>query len=276
MTSLPTLDHIVVDVRDKMDEATSVFRALGYQLTPLGRHSLGTINHLAVFGDNYLELLGYEPGATDIRADVVDYPPGLNGLVFGTVDSGATYESMRARGVPIQEPVPFFRPVELSNGIKEDAHFRTVRLPRGTIPGVRAYFCHHLTRHLVWRDEWQHHANGTLNIARLLLASADPEASAAIFAKMFGAAAIQTGPHGLSLLMSNAVLDIVTHDTAKQRFGDALAAADGRTDFLAAIVLKTATPAKLKDVLGSVLSAREGRMVVPARLACNVALEFVA
>ena len=32
--------------------------ALGFQLTPMGKHSLGSANHLAVFGEDYLELLG--------------------------------------------------------------------------------------------------------------------------------------------------------------------------------------------------------------------------
>src|SRR5262249_34475828 len=53
-----SLDHVVIDVRDEMDEATRIYRALGFQLTPIGRHSLGTINHLAMFESNYLELLG--------------------------------------------------------------------------------------------------------------------------------------------------------------------------------------------------------------------------
>ena len=45
----PILDHIVIDVRDRIDEAALRFGALGFQLTPRGYHSLGSSNHLAIF-----------------------------------------------------------------------------------------------------------------------------------------------------------------------------------------------------------------------------------
>ena len=62
----PVLDHVVVDVRDRIDEAAECFRSIGFKLTPRGRHTLGSVNHLAMFATDYLELLGF-PG------DVVDY-----------------------------------------------------------------------------------------------------------------------------------------------------------------------------------------------------------
>ena len=55
----PVLDHVVVDVRDRIDEAAECFRSLGFQLTPRGRHTLGSVNHLAMFATDYLELLGF-------------------------------------------------------------------------------------------------------------------------------------------------------------------------------------------------------------------------
>ena len=45
----PNLDHVVIDVRDRMDEAARVFARLGFQLTPRGYHTLGSTNHLAMF-----------------------------------------------------------------------------------------------------------------------------------------------------------------------------------------------------------------------------------
>ena len=51
--SPPVLDHVVVDVRDRMDEAARVFAALGFQLTPRGHHTLGSMNHLLMFATDY-------------------------------------------------------------------------------------------------------------------------------------------------------------------------------------------------------------------------------
>jgi len=45
----PTFDHAVINARDHMDEAVAYYRRLGFQLTPRGRHTLGSINHLAIF-----------------------------------------------------------------------------------------------------------------------------------------------------------------------------------------------------------------------------------
>ena len=51
---MPTLDHVVINTRDRMDEAEALYERLGFHLTPRGHHTLGTINHLAIFGTEYL------------------------------------------------------------------------------------------------------------------------------------------------------------------------------------------------------------------------------
>jgi hypothetical protein len=37
------LDHIAINVKDKMDEAYSLFSEIGLQLSPRGYHSLGSL-----------------------------------------------------------------------------------------------------------------------------------------------------------------------------------------------------------------------------------------
>jgi hypothetical protein len=56
MNVLPTVDHLVVDVCEKLDEAAKTYRSLGSQLTDRGRHTLGSMNHLTVFESDYIEL----------------------------------------------------------------------------------------------------------------------------------------------------------------------------------------------------------------------------
>ena len=51
---LATLDHVVINARDDMDHAADVYRRLGFTLTERGYHSLGSMNHLAMFGTDYL------------------------------------------------------------------------------------------------------------------------------------------------------------------------------------------------------------------------------
>ena len=52
------LDHLVVNTRFAIDAAQALFAGLGFTLTPRGYHSLGSVNHLAVFPQGYLELVG--------------------------------------------------------------------------------------------------------------------------------------------------------------------------------------------------------------------------
>src|SRR5438876_3128607 len=88
---VPSLDHVVINARDDMDAAAAIYRRLGFRLTPRGFHSLGSTNHLAMFATDYLELIAVPRGATSGRLDLLDWPAGLNGLVFGTEDSAAVY-----------------------------------------------------------------------------------------------------------------------------------------------------------------------------------------
>ena len=88
--------------------------------------------------------------------------------MFGTEDSDAVFAALQAAGVAVQLPQQFSRPVALPGG-GFDATFRTVHVSPTTAGLGRIYFCHHLTRHLVWRDEWRHHPNGAIGIVRAVI-----------------------------------------------------------------------------------------------------------
>src|ERR1044072_9746408 len=89
-----TLDHEAINARDDMDRAADAYRRVGFTLTERGYHSLGSINHLAMFGTDYLELIAVPKGATTGRMDLLNFPFVLNGLVFGSHDFAVTYESL--------------------------------------------------------------------------------------------------------------------------------------------------------------------------------------
>src|SRR5215469_16661600 len=108
---VPTLDHVVVNVRDQINTALQIYQRLGFTMTPRGYHTLGSMNHLAIFGTEYLELIAAPVGDTR-RAEILGSPFGLNGLVFGTDDSAATYAALHEARVPVEEPLEFSRPVE--------------------------------------------------------------------------------------------------------------------------------------------------------------------
>ena len=155
-TISPVLDHVVINVMGALDEAAAQYTRLGFQLTERGHHTLGSSNNLAIFGTNYLELLGYQPGRETMRADLWTHPAGLTGLVFKSIDADLVYATMKDHGVPVHEPMSFARPVELPGGAR-DARFKVIRVSGEEVQNGRTFFCHHDTPDLVWRPEWQSH-----------------------------------------------------------------------------------------------------------------------
>lgn len=181
---IPVIDHVIVNARDGLDDAAALWTRLGFQLTPRGHHTLGSSNNLAILGTDYIELLGVRPGAQ--RVDVLDWPAGLNGLVFKTLDSDGVHAALRAAGAPVLPPQAFSRPVDMGDGTSPDAAFRTVRLERDASPAGRMFFCHHLTPGLVWHDPWRRHPNGAIGIAGFGIQAPDPGHYAALFGRLFG------------------------------------------------------------------------------------------
>jgi catechol 2,3-dioxygenase-like lactoylglutathione lyase family enzyme len=273
-----TLDHVVINARDDMDRAADIYLRLGFTLTERGYHSLGSMNHLAMFGTDYLELIAVPKGATTGRLDLLTFPFGLNGLVFGSEDSAATYEARSRAGVPVDPPVEFTRPVKI-DGKERDARFRTVRMKAGVVPYGRVYYCHHFTRDLVWRDEWRHHANGTVAVVRALIVEPDPAAAARLYADMFGPEAVRDIKGGKSVVVGNSRFDIVTGAELAAQLGDAAPDAEGRKAYMAGLTFRTVSVATAARALqeGGIegVARTPGRLVVPARQALNAALEFV-
>jgi hypothetical protein len=274
----PVLDHLVVDVRDRILAAAADWARLGFTLTPMGRHSLGSANHLMVFAEDYLELLGTDaPGGT-LRPDIAPYPVGLNGLVFKTGDAAALAARLLAAGVPALPATAFHRPLDLPDGSQGEARFRTVRLDRAAAFDGRIYWCEHLTPQHVWRAEWQGHANGALAVTRVLLSVRDPERQAALFRRCFGAAAVETEADGRVLLRAGRPLvEVARHDQVAAELGAAAPDPAGRGDHMALIALRVADPARAAAFLrgnGIGFEARPAGPLVPAAAAWNTALAF--
>jgi catechol 2,3-dioxygenase-like lactoylglutathione lyase family enzyme len=272
----PVLDHVVIDVRDRMDEAARVFTALGFQLTPRGHHTLGSINHLAMFATDYLELLGFGTGSA-ARPELAPFPEGLNGLVFKTADADAVHAHAAAAGLPILPVQSFSRPVELG-GARQDARFRTTRLDPAKIAMGRVDFCEHATPELVWRPEWQSHPNGARAIARIVVATDRPGQTAALFRALFGDTAVGKRDGKCIIPAGAAEVELTAPAAVAAEFGDAAAEAAWRAEYLAALVLRVGSLAETAERLRAVPGVRvePGRVLVPAASAFNTTIAFTA
>ena len=270
----PVLDHVVIDVRDRIEAATRCFAALGFQLTPRGHHTLGSVNHLAMFATDYLELLGFgEAGTT--RLEIARFPVGLNGLVFKTADAELVYRRAETAGLPVLPVQAFSRPVVL-DGEMRDARFRTTRLDPDKIGPGRVYFCEHLTPELVWRPEWQSHPNGARAMARVVVATADPPRTAKLFRDLFGADAVSERDGRQVLAAGPAQVELASPNIVAAEFGEAAAEPSGRSEYMAALAIRvgslSAAAQSLRDIPG--VRVEPHRMVVPAGAAFNTTLLF--
>lgn len=274
---VPAIDHVVINARDRLDEAAAAYQRLGFALTPRGHHTLGSSNNLAVLGTDYIELLGVVPGVGD-RTDVLDWPAGLNGLVFKTFDGDATFAALQGAGVPALPPQAFSRPLEMPNGDgARSAAFRTVRLERDAVPAGRVFFCHHLTPELVWHDAWRRHPNGALGILRAVVCAAEPAMLGALFARMFGADSVRQTADGCTLSAALARIDVVTPAALDAEFGAAAPKADGRDQFMAALTLRTLSLGQVTRALqdGKIMATQDNQgITVAATEACGVTLVF--
>lgn len=170
------IDHVVVVVGD-LDQAVSDYEALGFNLTPRGHHSMGSANHCAMFGKDYLELLGLPPGFTGAPAFarfLESGGPGLAALALRTDDAQGAHAELQAAGMTPGEVRDFSRPVDL-DGRQAEARFRTLDMPPEGTPGAHTFACQHYTPEVAWRPGYDEHPNGVTGLESLVLVSETPE-----------------------------------------------------------------------------------------------------
>lgn len=179
------IDHVVIAVHD-LDLAAATFSRLGFTLTPRGFHDFGSQNHCIMFADDYIELLAVpKPHPfNQYYSDFLGHGEGLAATVLKTDDAAALAEEFAAAGLAPSGPVSLSRPVLVGNGAQH-ARFALVGLPLDATPGHRMFACQHLTRGLVWRPEWQSHANGAARLAAVAIADEVPAIAAVPYQRIF-------------------------------------------------------------------------------------------
>jgi len=240
------LDHAVVNTQYALDRAQNCFEALGFNLTERGYHSLGSINHLMMFGTDYLELIGLPDTSTEAgqarptRSGVSDAPVGINGLVFKTESADDTYAHLQKIGMAGDPPKSFTRPVTLVDEQEtREASFRTVHVRPDCFTAGRVYFCEHRTPELVWRKQWQHHDNGAGSIAAIVLVTSDPAQQANAFASLLNVSAEQISSDEFRISGDAFAIEVVTPASYRQQYGNVCGDAVREGSFFGALKVRT-------------------------------------
>jgi hypothetical protein len=242
------LDHAVINVGRRMDAAERFCRDLGFTVTPRGHHSLGSINHLMLFDSDYFELIGLPETGTTMRPDLEAAPLGINGLVFKTRNVDETFARLQTLGMAGEPPRAFTRPVALDGAIKE-ARFRTVTVRADVFPAGRVYFCEHGTPELVWRPEWQSHANTAMAIEEIVVVAEDVPATAQAYARLVESEVAVLGNGVRTVPTEDARLIVRTPDGYRRQYGDLASGMGGRESIFGALVFRVAALEPLAKIL---------------------------
>jgi len=180
------LDHLVICVHD-LAQAALDWQTLGFNLTPTGVHPFGTSNRLAMFGNNFLELLAVTdaaavppaaPGRFSFAAHNRDFlatGEGMSMLAMHSADAHGDAARFKADHIGAYAPFDFGRDAVLPGGSAARVEFSLAFATDPAMPGIAFFTCQQ--RHppeLFWKPEYQRHPNGALRVIEVVMSAPEP------------------------------------------------------------------------------------------------------
>jgi hypothetical protein len=198
------LDHVVINVGSDLDAAATVLGKMGFVVSERGHHSIGTANHIVVFDDTYLELIGLPADfAGPAPIWLVAPPRGLKALALKAQDARDLKRALQRRGIATLDVLDVGRPISLDDSAAI-ARFRVLQLRDQPASATAFFWCEHETPELVWRTAARKHLNLVQEIASIEIFAARADASATACSELLGketsAGRIGLGPCTLNLL----------------------------------------------------------------------------
>jgi len=182
------IDHLIICVRD-LARAELSLRTLGFTLTPTGVHPFGTSNRLAMFANNFLELLAVTnaaavppaaPGRFSFAAHNQHFlatAEGMSMLALHSADAHADAARFTADGIGAYAPFDFGRDAMLPGGGTARVEFSLAFATDPAMPGIAFFTCQQ--RHppeLFWKPDYQRHPNGALRVLEVVMSAPEPTA----------------------------------------------------------------------------------------------------
>jgi catechol 2,3-dioxygenase-like lactoylglutathione lyase family enzyme len=276
--SVKAIDHLVIRVAD-LDAGQKLFERLGFTLTPRGFHAgRGSANHTAPLpSGNYFELIYVPPGAD---APFPERPEGPVALALEPTNSQVVYGELAALGYEVDPPRDLARPVHLPEGARE-ARFINVGFPPIAPQAIGFFACQHLTRDLVWRPEWEQHANGAERVSEIIVAHPSPVDLKATYVGLHGETAVRADRDGLVVTLGGDKISFLAPQAFEKRFPTIAVPSDlSEAGWFAGATLRVRSLDKVASVLAAAgiaaTRAPAGSLIVAPSEAANTLLEFAA
>ncbi|TWA57390.1 glyoxalase-like protein [Azospirillum baldaniorum] len=282
ITAVGRLDHVGVVVRD-LDAGAAAYERLGFQLTPVSRHSgvrapgrpvepFGTANRCAMLRHGYIEVIAVvEPALFSNNLErFLDRYEGIHILAFGIDDVEAHLARLKEAGFGVSGIAHLERLLATPLG-ERLARFSRIPLPAEDAPEGRVQLIRHDTPELLWQPHLLDHPNRVVALEEVVLAVADPEEVLARYARLLGAA-----PRGNGFRLGGDRFTVVSAAGLEKALPGVSAPA---LPFVAGIVLRTddgnAAIGRIVEAVG-VPHRRDGqRLIVDPAAAGGAALVFV-
>jgi catechol 2,3-dioxygenase-like lactoylglutathione lyase family enzyme len=220
-SAITGIDHTLVGVRD-LEAARAAWQKLGFTLTSRGRHiGWGTGNYCIMLEQGYIELLGIlDPTQFTNNLDkFLAEREGLLGLAFHSRDNDQTASWLADGGFTPDGPKDLKRALELAEGEVLPA-FRLLFLPPQETPGLRAFFCQHLTPDLIRPAYWLVHAIRAVSLKAVITAVERPGDLTPAYTRLFGAGAVSGDDDSLRVDCDEGELLFVTHERLQRLYPD--------------------------------------------------------
>lgn len=246
MSAAETLDHVGIAGHDLFALAAK-WERLGFQLTPLARHSgkrspdgpvvpFGTGNRCIMLRQGYLELIAIvDPGAFSNTLDrfLARYE-GIHILALSIADAEQNLARLRQAGIDIPGIAYLERPVDDADPDGPVAKFARLPLPdpvEGRIQLIR-----HLTPEAIWQERFLSHPNGAAGLEEVVLVVENPADTAARFSRLAGRPVVPDPAGGFALLLPQGRVRMVTEPGLEKIFPGVTAPC---LPFIAGIVVRT-------------------------------------
>ena len=281
------LDHLVICVHD-LPQAALDWQKLGFSLTPTGVHPFGTSNRLAMFGNNFLELLAVtDPAAVPPPApdrfsfaahnrDFLASAEGMSMLAMHSTDAHADAARFKAERIGNYAPFDFGRDAVLPGGGAARVEFSLAFATDPAMPGIAFFTCQQ--RHppeLFWKGEYQRHPNGALRVIEVVMSAPEPAAHRG-FLEHITESAAELAPGRLTVGESGDRITVLgPAETARRLPGLAVAPSPRFCAARLAVTDLDATQRVLKSN-GVEFGVSDAVLLVPPAASHGLALEFVA
>jgi hypothetical protein len=280
------LDHLVICAHD-LARAALDWQALGFTLTPTGVHPFGTSNRLAMFGNNFLELLAVTdaaavppaaPGRFSFAAHNQDFlrtGEGMSMLALHSTDSHAEAVRFKAADIGAYAPFDFGRDAVLPDGGAARVGFSLAFATDSAMPGIAFFTCQQ--RHppeLFWKAEYQRHANGALRVVEVVMSAPEPAQHRAFLERLTEDAA-ELVPGRLTVGDRGDRISVLDPSGIARRLPGVVA--DGPPRFCAArlTVGDLDTTRRVLKNNGVAFEVIDAALLVPPAASHGLALEFV-